>query len=125
MTWLAHHACAFLLTLAVVAGIVVALRVAEYLDRVGDRRAAARSAAVVDGIVADAQAAYAAYVQSRAGAALLDDLAVLHPMPQRPAPPPAGPGEPWRLRPAVGADDLSSGLVDPGAPNQTLNGETR
>jgi hypothetical protein len=30
-------------------------------------------------------------------AALLDDLAALHPMPQRPAPPAAAPGEPWQL----------------------------
>lgn len=34
-------------------------------------------------------------------AALLDDLAVLHPMPQRPAPPAAAPGEPWRLPASV------------------------
>jgi hypothetical protein len=34
-------------------------------------------------------------------AALLDDLALLHPMPQRPAPPPADPGEPWQLPASV------------------------
>lgn len=33
--------------------------------------------------------------------ALLDDLAVLHPMPQRPAPPAAAPGEPWQLPASV------------------------
>jgi hypothetical protein len=34
-------------------------------------------------------------------AVLLDDLAVLHPMPQRPAPPAAAPGEPWQLPASV------------------------
>lgn len=141
MIWLAHHVAGFLLTLAVVAVVVAAVRLAEYADRVGDRRQAARDAAVVDGIVADAQAAYRVYVQQRAGASLLDEYAAGHPMPKRPAPPAPPLGEPWQLpgsdRVARGLDDLflrlgpppaqipSPGLVEPGVPNEFLNGENR
>lgn len=53
--------------------------------------------------------------------ALLDDLAALHPMPQRPPAAPAEPGEPWQLRHA--ADDVTAGLVEPTVPNDSLNGE--
>lgn len=133
VTWLVHHLVAFLLALLATAVIIAAVRVAEYADRVRGRRAAER---LVDGIVADAQAAYASHVQRRADAALLAEYAAGHPMPQRPAPPSAEPGEPWQLpgadRVARGLDDLflrlgpppAPGLVEPDAPN-TLNGETR
>jgi hypothetical protein len=51
----------------------------------------------VEGIVADAEAAYRKYSDVRLKAALADDYASLLPMPQRPAPPAAAPGEPWQL----------------------------
>lgn len=53
--------------------------------------------------------------------ARLNELA-LNPMPQRPSPPLAAPGEPWQLRRPVGAD-VPPGLVDPGVSNDTLDGE--
>lgn len=119
MTWLAHRVVAFLLALLATAVIIAAVRVAEWADRIADRRRFERA---VEDIVAGAEAEYAAHVQRRADAALLDEYAVRRPMPKRPAPPAAEPGEPWQLRRTVGAD-VPPGLVEPGAPN-TLNGET-
>jgi len=73
----------------------------------------------VEGIVADAEAAYRKYSDSRFKAALADDYAVLHPMPQRPAPP-AAPGEPWQL---ARKNDTLGRLVEPAEPEINLGGE--
>jgi len=123
VTWLAHHVAGFFLTLAVVAVVVAAVRLAEYADRLADRRQAALDAAVVDGIVADAEAAYAGYVQSRANAALADEYADRFPMPKRPAAPAAEPGESWQL--PHKNDTLGPRLVERADLTETLDGENR
>lgn len=57
--------------------------------------------------LADYFCRYSAHQQ---GLSLLDELTDRHPMPKRPAPPPAAPGGPWQLR--ITTD--MPGLVGPG-----------
>lgn len=100
--------------LVVLAAVVVICRYGPLIeDYYADTRQAKR--------VVDAAECFCLQAVREENAALLDDLAALHPMPQRPPAAPAEPGEPWRLRHA--ADDVAPRLVDQGVPNETPVGE--
>lgn len=75
----------------------------------------------VEEIIAGAHKAYDAYVETRRNLATLAEHALKRPMQARPGPPAPAPGEPWQLR--HGADPFPSGLVEPGVPNETVDGD--
>lgn len=119
LTWLAHNWHSFLLALGATLLIYGSFLWAQSTDDaeamkapITEEEIAEHGDRTVDDLEAYSQQEYAAAVAFQQGARELDELAVMHPMPQRPGPAPAALDEPWSLRNRA-AKRLNRGLGAP------------